>query len=102
LRKYSLKVPVKIVQKPEIEIPVQSEFIRLDAFLKLANAVESGGQAKVAIQEGRVRVNGEACLLRGKKIRAGDVVRFGGETYVITPSPPAGGAPPRGSLGEGE
>ena len=79
-----MKVPVKVIQKPANEIPVQSEFIRLDALLKLANAVESGGQAKVVIQEGRVRVNGEACLLRGKKLRVGDVVRFMGETYKVT------------------
>jgi len=79
-----MKVPVKRIQKPPIEIPVQSEFIRLDALLKLANAVESGGQAKQAIQEGRVRVNGEVCPLRGKKLRPGDVVRYAGENYVIT------------------
>ena len=72
------------VKKPAVEIPVQSEFIRLDAFLKLANAVESGGQAKVAIQEGRVRVNGEVCAQRGRKLRRGDVVRYQGEGYVIT------------------
>jgi len=78
-----LKVPVKLIQKPVNEIPVRSEFIRLDAFLKLANAAESGGQAKVVIQEGRVRVNGEACLLRGKKLRAGDVVRYAGESYRV-------------------
>jgi ribosome-associated protein len=79
-----MKVPVKFIQKPTIAIPVQSEFIRLDAFLKLANAVESGGQAKVAIQEGKVRVNGEACLLRGKKLRPGDIVRCAGENYQVT------------------
>ena len=78
-----MKVPVKLIQKPVIEIAVQSEFIRLDAFLKLANAVESGGQAKVVVQEGRVRVNGEVCLLRGKKLRPGDVVRFAGEGYQV-------------------
>ena len=79
-----MKVPVKRIQKPPIEIPVQSEFIRLDAFLKLANAVESGGQAKLDIQQGRVRVNGEVCPLRGKKLRQGDAVRYAGETYLVT------------------
>jgi len=78
-----MKVPVKRIQKPPIEIPVQSEFIRLDALLKLANAVESGGQAKAVIQGLSVRVNGEVCPLRGKKLRPGDVVRFAGETYKI-------------------
>ena len=78
-----MKVPVKRIQKPQIEIPIQTEFIRLDAFLKLANAVESGGQAKAMIQEGRVRVNGEVCPLRGKKLHPGDVVRFAGENYLV-------------------
>jgi len=79
-----MKVPIKLVRKPANEIPVRSEFIRLDAFLKLANAVESGGQAKMVIQEGKVRVNGEACLARGRKLRAGDVVRYAGENYKVT------------------
>jgi len=79
-----MKIPVKRISKPAIEIPVQTEFIRLDAFLKLANAVESGGQAKLAIQEGHVRVNGEPCLQRGKKLRPGDKVRHAGESYLVT------------------
>jgi len=79
-----MKVPVRLVTKPAIEILVRSEFIRLDAFLKLANAVESGGQAKLDIQQGRVRVNGEVCPLRGKKLRQGDAVRYAGENYIIT------------------
>jgi len=79
-----MKIPVKRTPKPPIEIPVQSEFIRLDALLKLANAVESGGQAKVVIQEGKVRVNGEPCPLRGKKLRQDDMVRYAGESYLVT------------------
>jgi len=78
-----MKIPVKLAPKSPVPIPVQSDFIRLDAFLKLANAVESGGQAKLAIQEGRVRVNGDVCPLRGKKLRAGDVVRHAGESYLL-------------------
>ena len=54
-------------------IAIDTEFIRLDALLKLAGAVTTGGQAKVIIQSGRVQVNGEPCLLRGKKMRPGDV-----------------------------
>ena len=79
-----MKIPVKRIQKEAIEIPIQTEHIRLDAFLKLANAVESGGQAKLAIQEGRVRVNSEVCLQRGKKLRPGDKVRHAGETWLVT------------------
>ena len=84
-RKFTIKVKPP---KPPTEIPIQTDFIRLDAFLKLANAVESGGQAKLAIQEGRVRVNGEVCPLRGKKLHPGDVVRYAGETYSITAEEP--------------
>ena len=78
-----MKVPVKRSPAPPTPIPIRTDFIRLDAFLKLANAVESGGQAKVVIQEGRVRVNGEVCGERGKKLRPGDAVRFAGEGYVV-------------------
>jgi len=83
-----MKVPVKRIQKPPVEIPIRTEFIRLDAFLKLANAVESGGQAKLDIQQGRVRVNGEVCPLRGKKLHPGDAVRCAGENYVVTADAP--------------
>ena len=76
--------PIKAKIKPPTEIPIQSEFIRLDAFLKFANAVESGGQAKLEIAEGGVRVNNEPCTQRGKKLRPGDAVRFAGEKYIVT------------------
>ncbi|MDR1927661.1 MAG: RNA-binding S4 domain-containing protein [Oscillospiraceae bacterium] len=64
-------------------IAVQAPGIRLDAFLKLANAVESGGQAKLAVQGGRVWLNGALCTLRGKKLAFGDEVRCNGTTYKI-------------------
>ena len=75
---------IKVTAKEPAAIAIRDGFIRLDAFLKLANAVESGGQAKVVIQEGRVRVNGEVCDMRGKKLRPGDLVRYMGEGYVVT------------------
>ena len=56
------------------KITITSEFIKLDALLKFANLVGSGGEAKVLIQEGQVLVNGKVCTMRGKKIRPGDVV----------------------------
>ena len=59
------------------KIAIDTEFIRLDALLKLAGAVETGGHAKRLIQEGRVQVNGEICTMRGKKIFPGDVVTAG-------------------------
>ena len=78
-----MKAPVRRIQKPIIQIPIQTESIPLDAFLKLANAVESGGRAKLEIQAGRVRLNGEACAQRGKRLNAGDVVWFAGERYEV-------------------
>lgn len=58
------------------KIAIQTEFIKLDALLKYAALVGTGGEAKLAIAEGLVTVNGEVCTMRGKKIRPGDTVRF--------------------------
>lgn len=55
-------------------ISITTEFIKLDSLLKFANAVATGGEAKQIIQDGLVKVNGETCTMRGKKIRPGDVV----------------------------
>ena len=66
------------------DISIQSEFIKLDALLKFANLVCSGGEAKIRIAEGDVFVNGEPCTMRGKKLRPGDTVALDGETVRIT------------------
>ena len=58
------------------KIAIHTEFIKLDALLKYAALVGTGGEAKMAVAEGLVRVNGEVCTMRGKKIRAGDTVEF--------------------------
>ncbi len=67
------------------EIKVSTEFIKLDALLKFASLVGSGGEAKMLIQDGHVLVNGEVCTMRGKKIRSGDIVKLegGGEVKVV-------------------
>ena len=65
-------------------VAITTEFIKLESFLKLANAVESGGMAKNVIQDGEVFVNDEICTMRGKKLRPGDKVRFDGEVYLVT------------------
>lgn len=64
-------------------IYITTEFIKLESFLKLANAVESGGMAKNLIQDGYVLVNGEVCTMRGKKLRPEDQVTFDGVTYLV-------------------
>ena len=56
------------------EIKIETEFIKLDALLKFANLVNSGGEAKIHIAEGEVLVNGEICTMRGKKLRSGDAI----------------------------
>lgn len=59
------------------QIKITTEFIKLDALLKYAHLVGSGGEAKIRIQQGEVLVNGEPCTMRGKKIRSGDTVTMG-------------------------
>ncbi len=66
-----------------MEIEITTEFIKLDALLKYAALVGTGGEAKYVIAEGLVEVNGEACTMRGKKLREGDVVTFAGQTVKI-------------------
>ena len=66
-----------------MEIQITTEFIKLDALLKYAALVGTGGEAKYVIAEGLVEVNGEKCTMRGKKLREGDVVSFAGQTVKI-------------------
>ena len=68
---------------PEL-ISIDTDYIKLDSFLKLANLVMSGGEAKIAIQEGQVKVNGEAENRRGRKLYPGDTITLTGcSTFVI-------------------
>ena len=60
----------------EERVKITTEYIKLDALLKFANVVATGGEAKISIQEGAVLVNGEVCTMRGKKIRPGDRVEL--------------------------
>ena len=61
------------------EVKIHTELIKLQDLLKFAGAVETGGDAKLIIQEGRVTVNGEVCTMRGKKMRPGDVAAIDGQ-----------------------
>lgn len=65
------------------KIKITTEFIKLDALLKFASLVGSGGEAKALIQDGMVTVNGEVCTMRGKKIRPGDVVSLEGNEVTV-------------------
>ena len=62
---------------------ITTEFIKLDSLLKYEGLVETGGEAKLAIQGGEVKVNGEVCTMRGKKIRPGDKEELDGVTLIV-------------------
>ncbi len=78
-----MKVTVTKRSDKPISVVIGTEFIKLEAALKFANAVESGGMAKTVIQEGEVQVNGEICTMRGKKLYPGDTFSFHNSTYLI-------------------
>jgi ribosome-associated protein len=66
------------------EITIESETIRLGQLLKKANLVSTGGEAKLRIQQGEVKVNGEVEMKRGRQLRRGDQVEIGNEFILIT------------------
>ena len=66
------------------KIREDEDHIKLGQLLKAVNLVSSGVEAKICIQNGEVEVNGETCLMRGKKLRAGDRVLFNNETIEIS------------------
>lgn len=74
-----------VVKKKDNVIPVAitTEYIKLQDAMKLANAAETGGEAKLMIQEGQILVNGEICRMRGKKLRPGDRFICGSQAYQI-------------------
>ena len=72
------------------EVAISTEFIKLDALLKFAGIAETGGDAKLIVQDGEVCVNGEVTTERGKKIRPGDVVSLDGLTFRVVLQPGEG------------
>jgi len=83
-----MKVRITKRNLSEVPGPITTEFIKLEALLKLANVAGSGGMAKNMILNEDVKVNGEVCTMRGKKLRPGDKVEFLGNTYVVTADEP--------------
>ena len=77
-----MKVTVKRKENIQ-ELPITTEFIKLDGALKFAGVCETGGEAKEAVVNGQVTVNGEVCTMRGKKLRDGDTVGFAGNIFRI-------------------
>ena len=77
-----MKVTVK-KKDTSVQVSISTEYITLQDAMKFANIVYSGGEAKTLIQEGEVKVNGEVCTMRGKKLRPGDKFEFMGNVCLI-------------------
>lgn len=78
-----MKITVKVAEKKRVSVQITTENIRLDSALKLSNAVSTGGQAKWIIQDELVKVNGEVCTSRGKKLFPGDSFEYERVIYDI-------------------
>lgn len=76
-------IKVRAVKTEEKTVTIETPFIKLDSLLKLCDIAQTGGHAKMLIQDGLVEVNGEVCDQRGKKIKPGDKVRFEKTVYTV-------------------
>ncbi|MBD7913084.1 MULTISPECIES: RNA-binding S4 domain-containing protein [Clostridium] len=65
------------------EVKINTEIIKLDAFLKWCGIASMGTEAKIYISDEQIKVNGEVCTQRGKKLKINDIVSFDGEDYKI-------------------
>lgn len=77
------KIIVKLKEKKTAEIKITTEFIRLDAAMKLSGCCSTGGEAKMLVSDGLVKVNGEVCLSRGKKLRENDSFEYKYTVYEV-------------------
>ena len=78
-----MKIKVKVAQKEHKDFILKGEYIRLDDLLKNVGVVNTGGHAKIIIQDGEVKVNGETCTMRGKKLRQGDNAEYERIVYDV-------------------
>ena len=77
------KIRVRLLQMEEKDLPIITPFIKLDAALKFSDIAGTGGHAKLLIEEGRIRVNGETCLTRGKKLYNGDTFEYKNLRFTV-------------------
>ena len=78
------QIKVRAVKLIEKELPISTDYIKLDSALKLADIAQTGGHAKILVEEGLIKVNGENCLMRGKKLRPGDTFEYEKFIFRIT------------------
>ena len=81
--KAKIKIKARIAEPEYNEVPISTEFIKLDAFLKFAAIVQTGGEAKMIIEDEIVKVNGEICTQRGRKLRPGDKLDIDGQYFKV-------------------
>ena len=79
-----MELKVHVRRAEPVPVAIRTDFIRLQDFLKLADAVGSGGEAKLLIQDGRIRVGEEIETRRGRKLRPGDIVSYQGKSWKVT------------------
>lgn len=79
-----MKIKVRVKKFNEQNIEIETDFIRLDALLKFAAIVQTGGEAKMVITDGMVSVDGEVCTQRGKKVYPGQKVTFENIRLIIS------------------
>ena len=78
-----MKIKVKVAPKEQKDFVLKGDYIRLDDLLKNAGVVNTGGHAKIIIQDGEVKVNGEICTMRGKTLRKGDCAEYERIVYNV-------------------
>lgn len=74
---------MKEINMGEERVKIETPFIKLQDLLKFSGAVETGGEAKVLIQGGGVKVNGQVCAMRGKKLYPGDRAELDGRIFLV-------------------
>lgn len=78
-----LKVSVRVAEKKRKQLKIDTDFIRLDSALKYADIAVTGGHAKIIIGDGEIKIDGEPCTMRGKKLRQGDSFEYNKTIYEI-------------------
>ncbi|MBQ7689378.1 MAG: RNA-binding S4 domain-containing protein [Clostridia bacterium] len=77
------KIKVRLLQTEEKKLPITTPFIKLDAALKFSDIAQTGGHAKILVEDGKIRVNGEVCTSRGKKLAPGDTFEYKNLRYTV-------------------
>lgn len=78
-----MKIKVKKAERKSEDVAISTDFIRLDSFLKFKGIAMTGGEAKSFVKDGIVKVDGEVCTARGKKLRQGNTVSIFSVDYHI-------------------